>query len=81
MTQVSVIVQHRSDLPTGIPAIWKQESGAHGEEVTLYLRAGLPTTCGDFFRAMCVRDSLPDSDFDAYIVGSAFDRSMDTQPA
>lgn len=81
MSQVSVIVQHRSDLPAGLPAIWRHEHGQCGDEVTLYLREGLPTTVGDFFRAMCVRDSLPDSDFDAYIVGSSFVRSMETQPA
>jgi hypothetical protein len=81
VNQVSVIVQHRSDLPAGVPAIWNQDQGPDGEEVTLYLRAGLPTACGDFFRAMCVRDSMPECDFDAYIVGSVFARSMDTQPA
>lgn len=41
-----------------------------GARVHLYLRKGLPTEVADKFRAMCVRDVLPDCSFDSFTVTS-----------
>lgn len=73
MDQLQVTVEHRTDIPGGLPAIWSVEpskSGA-GRRVTLYLLAGLPTETADKFRAMCVRHCMPEHDFDAFTVTSS----------
>lgn len=70
MDQVQVVVEHRGDMPGGVPALWEIEGAPCGSgfaaTVTLYLRDDLPQLLADGYRAMCVRDCMPDEDFDAF---------------
>lgn len=71
MQQLQVTVQHRADVPGGLPAVWMSEplpSGEKGKRVTLWLAEGMPVDVADRFRAMCVRDCLPDAEMDTFTV-------------
>lgn len=72
MSQVDVVVQHRNDLPGGLPAIWIKDRCGEGRcVVNLYLRSDMPQSLADMFRVMAVRDALPGVEFDFYTISDA----------
>lgn len=70
--QIEIVVHHRSDLPAGVPAIWMDDPTASPvlRRVILYLRNDLPQDLGDKFRSLCIRHSIPDADWDNFVVAS-----------
>lgn len=80
--QIQVTVEHRADIPGGMPAIWTVEPYADGccGRVRLYLLSGLPTEIADKFRAMCVRACMPDHDFDVFTITSCASEVREVLP-
>lgn len=69
MNQVRVVVEYRSDLPAGVPALWEESAPTGCERVvTLYLRDDLPLALADHYRCQAVRSAWPEATFDAFTV-------------
>lgn len=70
MEQVQVIVDHCTELPGGMPAIWVAEAGGPERKVRLYLHEDLPIELADHFRNQAIRCAMPGVSFDSFTVTS-----------
>lgn len=68
MQQVQVRVEHCNDIPGEVPAVWRVTPTPLGVSIDLKIQAGLPTVLADHYRAMALRDAMPEQHWDHFTI-------------